>query len=277
MVEKRGRKPRVVDGAKSEPEERRGVQSIDIGMRILTVLSESNIPLPLKTISEKMGMAPSNVHRYLASFINSGLLRKCPATNHYDLGRLALRIGLSALSRIDILELVGFELKKLSQESGCLTVATVMGDQGPVVVKQYQPIPPMILSIAVGITLPLLRSPSGHVFLAYQPEENLRSIIDRELRSGSHYTLAAGTPKNIAEVRETAARVRELGYALNDVDVSPGLRAVACPVLNLQGDIIASLGLVSTDTTLGPDHPVLKELVSISKRLSEEAGHYSLP
>lgn len=275
MVDERAEKSQKKGKGKPSPGERRGVQSIDIGMRILSILAASSEPLPLKVISESVGMAPSNVHRYLASFISAGLLRQDPGTSRYDLGHLALRVGLSALSRIDVLEMVGPELKRMAVESGFMALATVFGDQGPVVVRLQQPTPPIILSVSLGTTLPLLRSPSGHVFLAYQEEEAMRHIIDRELRLGAHYALAAGTPKNIKEVRETAAKVRENGYAINDVDISPGLRAIGCPILNLQGDIIAAISLVGPDPTLGKGHPILDELKSVCKRLSEEAGYYA--
>ena len=114
MVDGGSKKPRVAGGNKPAAGERRGVQSIDIGMRILSILAASREPLPLKKISEEVGMAPSNVHRYLASFISSGLLRQDAGTSRYDLGRLALRVGLSALSRVDILEMVGPEFKRIS-------------------------------------------------------------------------------------------------------------------------------------------------------------------
>jgi DNA-binding IclR family transcriptional regulator len=273
MVEKRVKKQQVTNDGKPSPVERRGVQSIDIGMRILSILAASNEPLPLKKISAEVGMAPSNVHRYLASFISSGLLRQDADTSRYDLGQLALRVGLSALSRINILEMARPEMKRISRESGFMALATVLGDQGPVVVRLQQPTPPIILSISLGTTLPLLRSPSGLVFLAYQPEEATLHLVDRELRLGAQYALASGTPKNIAEVRQTAARTRDAGYAMNDVDISPGLRAIGCPIFDLQGEIIAAISLVGPDPTLGPDHPVLQDLVAVCQQLSEEAGY----
>lgn len=257
----------------SDLESRRGVQSIDVGMRILEVLAASDEALPLKTISDAVGMAASNVHRYLASFIRAGLLRQDPATTRYDLGRLALRIGLSALSRIDILELAKPELKRIAHDSGLLGIASVFGDQGPTVVHIQQPNPSVILTLALGSILPLLRSPSGLVFLAYLPEETTRSLVERELLYGSRYTISASTPKSFVEVRRAAADVRSAGFASNNVDISPGLRAVACPVLDLQKNIVAVLSLTGPDSALGPEHPALQDLIAVCRRLSEEAGY----
>ncbi len=251
---------------------RRGVQSIDVGMSILEVLAASSEALPLKRISEAVDMAPSNVHRYLASFVRAGLLRQDPATSRYDLGRLAMRVGLSALARIDILELARPELLRLSETYGLLTVATVFGDHGPTVVRMQQCNPAVIMTLSLGSVLPLLRSPSGQICLAYMPEDATRHIVERELVQGARYPLASSTPKTFAEARRVAQEVRKTGYAMNDVDVSPGLRSVACPVLNLQNELVVVLSLTGPDPTLGADHPALADLISVCRRLSEEAG-----
>ena len=251
----------------------RGVQSIDVGMRILEVVASVDEPLPLKRISDEVGMTPSNVHRYLASFVRAGLLRQNPGTSRYDLGKLALSIGLSALTRIDVLELAQPELKRLASETGLLTIASVFGESGPVIFRLQQPSPPVILSLVLGMVLPLLRSPSGLVFLANLPEDTTRRLVDRELRQGKRYELAAGTPRTLAEVRETAQQVRDAGFASNDVDVSPGLRAIACPIFNLQNEIVAAISLVGPAPALGKGHPALENLMSACLRLSEETGY----
>lgn len=259
-------------GRKGSVSARRGVKSIDVGMRILEVLASAHEPLPLKTISEGVGMAPSNVHRYLASFMRFGLLRQDEETLRYDLGKLAMRVGLSALARLDVLELARPELQRLARDSGLIALASVFGNQGPTVVRLQQPSPPVFVPLALGSVLPLLRSPTGLVFLSYLPPEMTKPIVDRELVQNKRYSLAASTPKSIAEVKRVIAQIQKAGYAINDVDVSPGLRAVACPILNLQHEVAAVLSLTGPDSTIAPGHPVVEELVATCARLSEEAG-----
>ena len=54
---------------------RRGIQSIDTGIRLLEVLQNADGPMPLKDLSARSDMDPSSAHRYLASFVRSGLVR----------------------------------------------------------------------------------------------------------------------------------------------------------------------------------------------------------
>src|SRR5579859_1670404 len=75
---------------------RRGIQSIDTGIRLLEVLEKADGPLALKELSAKADMDPSGAHRYLASFVRCGLVRQ-ETDSRYDFGPLALHIGLAAV------------------------------------------------------------------------------------------------------------------------------------------------------------------------------------
>ena len=78
---------------------RKGVQSVEQGTRLLEALIRSKRALPLRLLAQMADMSPSTAHRYLASFIRVDLIVQDPATGHYDLGTLALRLGLAALNK----------------------------------------------------------------------------------------------------------------------------------------------------------------------------------
>src|SRR3990172_7728103 len=79
---------------------RRGIQSIETGVRLLEALERVDGPLALKDVSAMAGMDPSSAHRYLASFARCGLVRQSDDTR-YDLGPLTLRVGLAAMQRVE--------------------------------------------------------------------------------------------------------------------------------------------------------------------------------
>jgi DNA-binding IclR family transcriptional regulator len=79
---------------------RRGIQSIDTGIRLLETLENADGPLALKDLNAQSELDPSSAHRYLASFVRRGLMRQ-EANSRYDFGPLALQIGLAAMRRIE--------------------------------------------------------------------------------------------------------------------------------------------------------------------------------
>ena len=254
--------------------ERRGVQSMDVGLRILEVLTAHGGALSLKSISEAVGIAPSNVHRYLASFVHAGLLRQDPDTAHYDLGRLALQVGLAALARHEVLREAPVGLQSIVRESGLVGLILVFGAQGPTIVHLLQTSPPVTLSLGLGSIIPMLRSASGHVFCAFLPEERTRTLIKRELRSNATSSaLAASTPRTLGELNALKEKVRRQFHSVVDVDVSPGSRAIASPVLNERAEIIATLSLLGPESRLSGRDSALATLMSTCEQLSRTAGY----
>src|SRR4249919_2268503 len=79
-------------------EARRGIKSVEVAGQILDYLARAPGPVALRELAAAGRMSPGKVHRYLASFLASGLARQDPDTRRYVLGPLALQIGLAALS-----------------------------------------------------------------------------------------------------------------------------------------------------------------------------------
>lgn len=252
----------------------RGVQAMDVGLRILEVLAAHDRALALREISEAVDMAPSNVHRYLASFVQAGLLRQDPDTARYDLGRLALQVGLAALSRDQVLREAPTALRQIVEQFKVMGIILSFGAQGPTIVRFLQTSPPLVISLRLGSIVPLLRSASGRVFASFLPEQLTGPLVERELRThDAGYELAHSTPRSMTELRQLIKRVRRDFCAIVEVDVSPGLVAAASPVLNERGEALATLSLMGSKTDLAPEGPAISSLITTCKHLSRSAGY----
>src|SRR5436190_19503107 len=153
-----------------KPRKRRGIQSIDTGIRLLEVLEKADGPLALKELSAKAGMDPSGAHRYLASFVRSGLVRQ-DADSRYDFGPLALHIGLAAVRRIDPVQLAEQALVQLVSQTGYTALLSVWSNRGPTVIHWQRSRNPLITNLGLGSVLPIARSSTGTIFVAFLPTE----------------------------------------------------------------------------------------------------------
>src|SRR5262245_8537600 len=79
-------------------EGRRGIKAVEVAGRILDHLARAQTSVGLRDLAAAGRMSPGKVHRYLASFLASGLARQDPDTRQYALGPLAMRLGLAALN-----------------------------------------------------------------------------------------------------------------------------------------------------------------------------------
>ena len=81
--------------------EGKGIQSIDVGFRLVYALVEAGEPLPLKLLAAAAAMSPSKAHNYIVSFRRIQMIIKDAQTGHYCLGPMAGELGLSYLSQRD--------------------------------------------------------------------------------------------------------------------------------------------------------------------------------
>lgn len=80
---------------------RQGIQSIEVGARLLEALAFAPRSVMLRDLAAKADMSPSKAYRYLVSFIRMGLVAQEHDCGRYTLGSFSLQLGLSALARME--------------------------------------------------------------------------------------------------------------------------------------------------------------------------------
>ena len=243
--------------------QRRGIQSIDTGIRLLEVLEKSDGPLPLKDLSARADLDPSSAHRYLASFVRCGLVRQ-DANTRYDFGPLALHIGLAAVRRIDPVQIIEGALPALVDETGFTALLCVWSNRGPTVVHWQRSPAPFVTNLGLGSVLPVSRSATGTVFVAFLPQSVTTDAIASEAKR------EAVDREGFARAVERAKKTR---LAFVDDTVIPGLAAVASPVLQWNGQAAAVVTLIGPDPDLAKaSHPAAGALRRMCDRLSKDFG-----
>ncbi|WP_314372545.1 IclR family transcriptional regulator [Sphingomonas paucimobilis] len=247
-------------------ERRRGIQSVEAGMRVLDAMVTLGQAAPLSAIAQASAMSPSQAHRYLASLTAAGMARQDAASGRYDLGPAALRLGLGALARIDAFRTADTAIGTFTQDSGRTVQIAALGPLGPTIVRWHVGRPPVMTSFHVGSVLPLLGSATGHAFLAFVPPGEVDGLLQAELAASSR------TPEEVAELRAT---VRAAGFAHVAGAMVPGLRATAVPIFDLQGRaILTATALSQADADLDRDAATDQGLVEVCRTISGQLGWF---
>ncbi|KAB0690402.1 IclR family transcriptional regulator [Pseudomonas aeruginosa] len=168
----------------SSPAETSGkqkVRSAEVGTDILKALAELSPATSLSRLAEHVGMPASKVHRYLQALIASGFAVQDASTNHYSLGREALRVGLAALDSMDVLKSAAAPLAELRDVLNETCFLAVWGNRGATVVQVEQAVRAVTVVTQVGSVLPLLGSSTGLVFAAFLPEREVAELREEEL------------------------------------------------------------------------------------------------
>jgi DNA-binding IclR family transcriptional regulator len=215
---------------------RAGIQSVVIGMRVLDTLAVFGGARPLAAIVKGCGLSPSQTHRYLASLTEAGMVKQ-DANGEYDLGPAALRLGLSALGRIDLFRIADEKISAFCASTGSTVLLAALGPAGPIIVRWHVGRPPIVTSLGLGSVLSVLHSATGQIFLAYRPDQETEALVALEV--------AQSPTLDEAAVQRVKDKVRSAGEAAVGGTLIPGLNAKAYPIFDLQGHAILSATLVT--------------------------------
>jgi DNA-binding IclR family transcriptional regulator len=208
----------------------------------------------------------------LAGYIAAGFAVHDPASGRYQLGPLALEIGLAAIRRIDVVSAADEFIEPLRDAVRDTVSVTVWGNRGPTVVRWLEGPQPVSLATNLGNVLPVTRSANGLVFAAFLPEDITAHLIDSELA-----VEAPGNAERRRLRRAFAAQldeVRATGLSVSDNGVQPGISSLAAPIFSHDGTIAASIAVVGVHGVfdLSAEGRPANELRVAARRISERLG-----
>ena len=257
----------------------RGIQSIEVGGRLLLALAHHGQPLALKDLAAAADMSAGKAHPYLVSFIKLGLVERETEGGRYGLGPLALQMGLIGLQQYDPVRLATERIDELARATGHTVAIAVWGHRGPTLVRIAEAPSPVHVSMRHGTVMSIPDTASGRLFAAFGPHEAVQEALDNEARlagapgrpargrTGGRFGLGTAFDRQIDQVRADGVACIA-GVAL------PGLSAVSAPVFDARGQLVLSL------TAIGPsaifdsavDGAVAALLKPASEQLSRRLG-----
>lgn len=253
---------------------RQGIQSVEVGARLLKVLAEHNSAMMLKDLARRADMAPAKAHRYLASFIRCGLVSQDRYTGRYDLGPFALELGLSTLARLDIIKAADPILEGLCETISETVALAVWGTHGPTIIRMFEPMTTITVSLRPGAVLPLTKSATGRCFAVFCSRPAVRRTLEAEIRASSTAE-PEGAPERMSGLESLFSEIRTHRIARASGSLTLGINGFSAPVFDYAGDMVAAL------TSLGAvEHfdeswtsPIANELKLAAALMSRQLGY----
>jgi DNA-binding IclR family transcriptional regulator len=251
-----------------------GIQSIEVGGRLLAVLAAHPQPMMLRDLAAAADMPAAKAHRYLVSFGRMGLVEQDEATGRYALGPFALELGLAGLARLDPYRLAMPALENLRAEIDQTVALAVWGNHGATIVRWLESSQPVTASLRTGAVMPLTRSATGRAFLAYLPRSRTARLAREEIAVNARSGLA---PASDAELAKIVEQTRRHGLARAVGEMISGVAGVAAPVFDYNATMVlavVTLGYIgSFDATWDGVNAAAarRTATELSRRLGGEA------
>ena len=241
----------------------RGIQSIEVGGRLLLALAHHGQPLALKDLAAAADMTAGKAHPYLVSFIRLGLVERETEGGRYGLGPLALQMGLIGLQQYDPVRLATERIDELARATGHTVAIAVWGHRGPTLVRIAEAPSPVHVSMRHGTVMSIPDTASGRLFAAFGPAQAVREALANEARlAPARQAPAARSARDARAPRERGGRfglghafdreierIRADGVAGIDGVALPGISAVSVPVFDSRGQLVLSLTAIGPSAT----------------------------
>jgi DNA-binding IclR family transcriptional regulator len=263
---------------------------VEVAAPLLLALANATSPLALSALAINAGMPSAKAHRYLVSLIRIGLVRQDAASGLYDLGALALEIGLAAMGRLDAVKLADETMAGLCEQTSETVALATWGNFGPTYIRLLQSRRPVTINLQIGSVMPMTYTASGLCFAAFMPEQETAALLHKELARNREEKLDA--PHSNKTLAPVLAETREHGLARIIGRLDPaaarsprksrvaerllaGFTAFSAPVFDHTGHMRFALTVVGSSAHIDEawDGAIARETKAHAQQLSRRLGY----
>lgn len=265
------------DRADDAPQKaQRGIQSVEVGGRLLDALARRRKPLGLSELAAAAELSSAQAHTYLVSLTRLALVKRDAITGNYEPGPLSLRLGLMSIERQPAYRAALPHAARLAEGVGHSVALSVPGATGPTIVRIEHGGYPLHVNLHVGSVMSLDTTATGRVFRAFGDPAQLAAMAASQAGAGDALAGADGTrpaPDAAARQAEIDA-IRSRGIE-RSVDLpSPGVSAMCVPVLDADGRLQLALTVIGSTGSIDVtwDGPIATALRDAARQATAALG-----
>jgi DNA-binding IclR family transcriptional regulator len=201
--------------------------SVKKAFKILYAISDSSNGLGISDLSKKLKIGKSTVHGITTALEELGVLVRDPLYKRYTVGYSLLELCRTAYAKVDLKDLARKPMEKLMGKVGETIFLGVLNGDHVTIVDMVESRNEMKITSPPGTRLPLLAGATGRVLLSQIEKEKSKEMIQKK-------GLVRYTSKTVIDQRQFLREIEKVkgqGYAVDDEEYIPGVRAVAAPLV----------------------------------------------
>jgi DNA-binding IclR family transcriptional regulator len=218
-----------------------GGQSVSRAVAILRLVATGQeMGVRLTDITAMSGLSRPTVHRLLKVLIDETAVEQDAQTRRYRIGTELTLLGLARQGGFPIRAVAEPYLRALVDQVGDTLFLSLRHGADSVCIARYLGSHAIqVLSIDVGVRRPLGASVSGIVLLG-----GLEPALARSLTQANAPRLAL-SGRSAVQVLKQVQAARERGHAFAAEGVMPGTSAIAVPILDARGEVLAAVSVAA--------------------------------
>ena len=216
------------------------------GLDVLETLSTLSRPVGVTELARLVNADKGNIHRLLAVLERRGYVSRDEASKTYSLAGGVVQLASSLLRNMDMVTQARplmRELVNVTGESVHLAYKTLTGG---VYIARERLVRKVTVETEIGAPVVVHATATGKALYCRDSAESVRELVNASGMETYTVNTITDTEGLLADLKATAER----GYAIDDEELSIGVRCLASPVTDMSGSIRASVGLSGPSSRL---------------------------
>ena len=213
------------------------VQSLERGLSVIRVFDAEHPKLTLSEVATSTGLSRAAARRFLHTLVQLGYMRA--DGNRFTLRPKILELGYAYLSSLSLPEVAMPHLEQLVEQVHESSSVSELDGDDVIYIARVPTKRIMTVTISVGTRFPAYATSMGRVLLAARRDE----WLDEYLSSANLRGLTAHTITSATALRRELRKIRSQGWALVDQELEEGLRSIAAPISDADGQVIAAVNV----------------------------------
>ncbi|MBV9844659.1 MAG: IclR family transcriptional regulator [Kutzneria sp.] len=240
------------------------VQSVDRALTILRILAQHG-ELGVTDIAGELAVHKSTAFRLLGALERHQLVEQLVERGKYRLAAGLVRLAGAATARLDLAEESRPVCRELAATLNETVNVAVLDTDAAMNITQDQGNAAVAVQNWIGQRTPLHATSSGKILLAWASGGERTAILGRRLDRFTPNTVTSRT-----RLRTELSDVRKRGWACTAEELEVGLNAVAAPIRDRDGTVVAAV------SASGPSYRLRTEsFAAVAETLREGADEIS--
>ena len=249
---------------------RYNVPGLERGLRMLQLFDRSRKVLSAAEMARALQIPRSTAFRIAQTLEHLGFLVR--ENEAYRVGPAVLRLGFEYIASLEFSELARPIVERLRDDTGFSAQLVIRDGRDVVVVLKAAAQSAFASNVNVGTRMPAHATILGRVLLTGTDGRALAALYP----AASLPKVSAKSPRTLAELKRLVNEDRARGFAVSESFFEQGISAVAAPVRDGTGHVVAAISITAQRPTLDPAElreRLVKQVLHAASDLSHQLNY----
>ena len=235
------------------------VPALAQGLGILSLFGSDHRSFTAPEIAKKLALPRTKVFRLLQTLQSMDYLRCEPDKRRFSLGPALLSRGFEYLASLDMVEVAQPILQRLRDRTGLSAHMAIRDGREIIYVSRFAARSTIASSVNIGTRFPVHATIMGRMTICEMSDKELAQLFrDQPLKR-----FTKQTPTTLKALKALLAGDRARGYAVSQAFFEAGVSAIAAPVRDGAGRIVAAINVTAVNAHIDEQamHGELKDAV----------------